>query len=1154
MFRAGDDALYGRSAVRSRVGTQTLVCAVTLVGLTGLAQSQPQSAALAIDQWTTPTSVGQVERPASSSTLCWRRLPKQLRGLQTTPLQALTANPTRNVIAVRTQICLERPQRLQLQVQTSAEARIAINTTVVASLSRTTLRSTAPQHLQLRLKKGCHTLTAALKEPRGRLRFGWWLKGRRWKIQPTSTDEQCVQIQSNSTQPSSVVWLQEKRVQRLLSQTKKQKRRSKALGQLVSLMQTGALRGPTRAPAIEALRKNVSIGPEIALWVANRHSEIGDRITAINEARQRWPEDLELRIALIKSLMLRGQLRRAAVLAAPKTNQPPNAALCAVRAELWHELDMHAAAYQMARHCVRAHPRAADPLTTLSRLALAYDDLDTHLQTTQQSMLLKGSSGDRWLDVIAAKIEKGLPLGESTITDRPQETDFWGVVRARNSIGLAMINGGSYAKALDILNRIPTWARHGFTAELRARALIGKSRSIGPGAESARLHRAAVAELRRAIRLAPGRQDLQARLRLWLPSAQFFEPYAGHLLQKAQEYARHAPPRRALTQPLVRQVIRQLGQGRYLRYVAEVYKIGTKGPQQHQLQMHHVPTQSTLEILEAAVIRCKEQCTIQRQVERHQAALYEPDVALYYDEEETTLTFNNLKPGDVVVMAYLTRDFAIDPFSHVFGELFQVGDEWPIDHYHLVLELLDEHKPNSALRQVARPKQPATIQRNVLRSAGTVTEAQNRWSVWTWQRRNAPATPVEAKMPGAAQAVDTLHVSGYRSWAAVAQAYAPLIRSALPKAQARDRLETLSKQVTQNADKPRDKIEALYRWISDKIRYVGLEFGEHSLRPHSVSKVLQRGFGDCKDKSTLLVAMLQTLGIKGQVALVRVAEDGALTDGVASLGVFNHAVVYVPKFGLWLDPTVELHMSHELPSGDVAGQALPIALQGGQKSLMKMPNATADTNAIEDNWTITLTPSGGALIQIRQRAKGLLAAQLRKVLHTKNRRELHVQEQLEPLLPGVRVNQVQVTGVSPLLREVQVVISAQIDQIGLLTQGKWSWRPFVRGPNRLPSRVRFHPHVSEFNWSRRWNIKLQSDPVGAWRFAAQSYLSGHSMAGSQWSVRVKASEGGGVLLSRSQHRTSRSITRQAYGAWRKQQMDFRRACGVEVSAQSKETK
>ena len=86
-------------------------------------------------------------------------------------------------------------------------------------------------------------------------------------------------------------------------------------------------------------------------------------------------------------------------------------------------------------------------------------------------------------------------------------------------------------------------------------------------------------------------------------------------------------------------------------------------------------------------------------------------------------------------------------------------------------------------------------------------------------------------------------------------------------------------------------------------RYVGIDFGIGRYQPHSAAEVLANQYGDCKDKDTLLEALLQAKGFSTAPALIG-AGIAPIPD-VPSPAVFNHVIttVKLPEGRIWLDST-----------------------------------------------------------------------------------------------------------------------------------------------------------------------------------------------------------------------------------------------------------
>lgn len=101
-------------------------------------------------------------------------------------------------------------------------------------------------------------------------------------------------------------------------------------------------------------------------------------------------------------------------------------------------------------------------------------------------------------------------------------------------------------------------------------------------------------------------------------------------------------------------------------------------------------------------------------------------------------------------------------------------------------------------------------------------------------------------------------------------------------------------------------IEAAIRFTQDEIRYMGIEMGIYSHRPNSPEKVIAQRYGDCKDKSLLLVYLLKAKGVDAYMACVNTYTTIKTNEYLPSPFIFNHVVVKVDrkKVKKWIDPTI----------------------------------------------------------------------------------------------------------------------------------------------------------------------------------------------------------------------------------------------------------
>lgn len=140
----------------------------------------------------------------------------------------------------------------------------------------------------------------------------------------------------------------------------------------------------------------------------------------------------------------------------------------------------------------------------------------------------------------------------------------------------------------------------------------------------------------------------------------------------------------------------------------------------------------------------------------------------------------------------------------------------------------------------------------------------------------------------------------FRSWPEVGDWYRSL---ALAQSAPTDALRARANEITANATTPDDQIRALYNFVSGHARYIGIDFGIGRYQPHSAAEVLANQYGDCKDKDTLLEALLRAKGFSTAPALI--GAGVAPVPDVPSPAVFNHVIttISLPSGRIWLDST-----------------------------------------------------------------------------------------------------------------------------------------------------------------------------------------------------------------------------------------------------------
>ena len=130
--------------------------------------------------------------------------------------------------------------------------------------------------------------------------------------------------------------------------------------------------------------------------------------------------------------------------------------------------------------------------------------------------------------------------------------------------------------------------------------------------------------------------------------------------------------------------------------------------------------------------------------------------------------------------------------------------------------------------------------------------------------------------------------------------------------------------------------------IQKTVRYTGVEFGMSAYVPRSPEETVGRGYGDCKDKSALLVNRLRKAGIAADLVLLSPYPGVDASSDFPGIEPFAHAIVYVPgPRAFFIDPTSEFTPAGRLPDADQGRMALII--DPTTKALTRIPADPPET-------------------------------------------------------------------------------------------------------------------------------------------------------------------------------------------------------------------
>jgi transglutaminase-like putative cysteine protease len=187
------------------------------------------------------------------------------------------------------------------------------------------------------------------------------------------------------------------------------------------------------------------------------------------------------------------------------------------------------------------------------------------------------------------------------------------------------------------------------------------------------------------------------------------------------------------------------------------------------------------------------------------------------------------------------------------------------------------------------------------------------------------------------------------------------------------------------------KITAAIRYAQDNIRYVADETGVGSHVPRKPSNVIRRGWGDCKDKSLLLVAILRSLGVESYVVLTDLDSGFALPQKAPSPFVFDHAIVVYIIDGkrYWIDPT-SFQQGGNFPNiaQPIYGYGLP--LKQGVENLWEIQPDGPDVpnKSVQEIFDFAGFHDDGITLRVESEYAGREADQFRRQLETSSKSKL----------------------------------------------------------------------------------------------------------------------------------------------------------------------
>ncbi|MET3131559.1 transglutaminase-like putative cysteine protease/lipoprotein NlpI [Oxalobacteraceae bacterium GrIS 1.11] len=333
-------------------------------------------------------------------------------------------------------------------------------------------------------------------------------------------------------------------------------------------------------------------------------------------------------------------------------------------------------------------------------------------------------------------------------------------------------------------------------------------------------------------------------------------------------------------------------------------------PEYQQAALH------SLRVMRGASVIDKTKVAEIRFLQREQ----ELDEGVYTGAVTAAIVIDDIRVGDIVDIAY-----SITGHNPVFGGKFFQSFSWdsgvPILQRHLTLNAPQE-----------RP-----IYYRVIGPGGAVQAREQKSGtrkITRFVADNVAPLDFEPYVPADIDQFRQIQFSEFRNWQEVAQWAAALFKVDSPSPGVKEAIAGMKGA----ADSDKTVQQAL-EYVQNNIRYLSVSLGENSHRPFPPDLVLARRYGDCKDKTLLLVTMLRQLGIEAAPVLVSTFLHKGLERFLPTPLVFDHAIVRAVANGkvYFLDPTRSAQYGPLANMGQAHGDAEVLVIQGDTDTLTYIP-------------------------------------------------------------------------------------------------------------------------------------------------------------------------------------------------------------------------
>jgi tetratricopeptide (TPR) repeat protein len=419
------------------------------------------------------------------------------------------------------------------------------------------------------------------------------------------------------------------------------------------------------------------------------------------------------------------------------------------------------------------------------------------------------------------------------------------------------------------------------------------------------------------------------------------------------------------------------------------------------------------------------------------------------DINRNMAVFKGLEVNDFIYVKYRIRNYNTGKLAkHVWDEYY-FNRFFPVTHAEYALIIPNEMQFTTS--QQGMDITPIESQLPEINS-----------TLYSWSINKEPGIVYEADMPSLPEIGKVLRFTTIPNWVFLVDWYAELAQS---KAQSSYEIKEAVKQLIPHPEQltEKEKIQKVFQFITDNIRYSSVSFRQSAFIPQKARDVLVNKIGDCKDVSTLGIAMLSELGIKADYVLVNSGNEERLLHLLPSIA-FNHCIIAVrdnnSKNPLFLDLTASNFPMGVIPAADK--NAFSLLIKQGVLQPLLLPDKQIIAPTFTARSTVQFTDDG-MVIQGGEKVTGTLTAQYRSAYKgkTSEERKKMMQTALASEIPSAKITDLMILGADSLSESISMYYQYEapntVAEAGTYKIIRIPWRNELSADNALTYEKRSYP-------------------------------------------------------------------------------------------------